>query len=132
MITTRARGLANLHVGATTLLVGIFFWVYAEFIMAYVPIVKLSPTVNLLPYFLCVIGGMAISARDLSRLAARFHVLDLGGAAQLAARQVGLIAVLTFTMMWATVDHYMSRLFLGTFLLWTWIGLAILNAKLPR
>ena len=64
MITTRARGLANLHVGASTLLVGIFFWVYAEFIMAYVPIVKLSPTVNLLPYFLCVIGGMVLSARD--------------------------------------------------------------------
>ncbi len=132
MITTRARGLANLHVGASTLLVGIFFWVYAEFIMAYVPIVRLSPTVNLLPYFLCVIAGMVLSARDLSRLAARFHVLDLGGAAQLAARQVGLIAVLTFTMMWATVDHYMSRLFLGTFLVWTWLGLAVLNAKLPR
>ncbi len=132
MITTRARGLANLHVGASTLLVAIFFWVYAEFIMAYVPIVKLSPTVNLLPYFLCVIGGMALSARDLSRLAARFHVLDLGGAAQLAARQVGLMALLTFTMMFATQDHSISRLFLGTFLVWTWLGLAVLNAKLPR
>ncbi len=132
MITTRARGLANLHVGASTLLVGIFFWVYAEFIMAYVPIVRLSPTVNLLPYFLCVVGGMILSARDLSRLAARFHVLDLGGAAQLAARQVGLMALLTFTMMFATQDHSISRLFLGTFLVWAWLGLAVLNAKLPR
>lgn len=42
MITTRARGLANLHAGATTLFVGIFFWVYAEFIMAFVPFVRLS------------------------------------------------------------------------------------------
>lgn len=132
MITTRARGLANLHVGATTLLVGIFFWVYAEFIMAYVPIVRLSPTVNLLPYFLCVVGGMVLSARDLSRLAARFHVLDLGGAAQLAARQVGLMALLIFTMMFATQDRSISRLFLGTFLVWSWFGLALLNAKLPR
>ncbi len=132
MITTRARGLANLHVGASTLLVGIFFWVYAELIMAYVPVVKLSPTVNLIPYFLCVVGGMLLSARDLSRLVARFHVLDLGGAVQLAARQVGLMAILTFTMMWATVDHYMSRLFLGTFLVFSWVGLAVLNAKLPR
>ena len=132
MITTRARGLANLHVGASTLLVGIFFWVYAEFIMAYVPIVRLSPTVNLLPYFLCVVGGMVLSARDLSRLAANFHVLDFGGAAQLAARQVGFMALLTFTMMFATQDHSISRLFLGTFLVWAWLGLAVLNAKLPR
>ena len=132
MITTRARGLANLHVGATTLLIAIFFWVYAEFIMAYVPIVRLSPTVNLLPYFLCVVGGMVLSARDLSRLAARFHVLDLGGAAQLAARQVGLMALLIFTMMFATQDRSISRLFLGTFLVWSWLGLAVLNAKLPR
>ena len=132
MITTRARGLANLHAGATTLLIGIFFWVYAEFIMAYVPIVRLSPTVNLLPYFLCVVGGMVLSARDLAKLAARFHVLNLGDAAQLAVRQVGLMALLTFTMMFATQDHSISRLFLGTFLVWSFLGLTMLNARLPR
>lgn len=132
MITTRARGLANLHAGATTLIIGIFFWLYAEFIMAYVPVVRLSPTVNLLPYFLCVIGGLVLSARDLSRLATRFHVLDFGDAAQLAARQVALMALLTFTMMFATQDHSISRLFLGTFLVWAWLGLAMLNARLPR
>src|SRR6266540_2338092 len=99
MITTRARGLANLHVAATTLCVGIFFWLYAELIMRYVPIVRLSREVNLLPYFLCMIAGMLLSARGVAALAARFHQLDLGAGAQLAARQVGLMAVLTFTMM---------------------------------
>jgi exopolysaccharide biosynthesis polyprenyl glycosylphosphotransferase len=132
MITTRARGLANLHAGATTLLIGIFFWVYAEFIMRYVPVVRLSRTVNLLPYFLCMVGGLALSARDLSRLVSRFHVLDLGDAARLAARQVGLMGALTFTMMFATNDRNISRLFLGTFLLFSWFILAILNARLPR
>ncbi len=132
MITTRARGLANLHAGATTLAVGVFFWVYAAFIMRFVPVVKLSREVNLIPYFLCAVGGMLLSTRDLSRFVTRFHLLELGDAARLAARQVGLIAVLTFTMMWATVDHYMSRLFLGTFLVWCWLGLAFLNARLPR
>jgi exopolysaccharide biosynthesis polyprenyl glycosylphosphotransferase len=132
MITTRARGLANLHAGATTLIIGIFFWLYAEFIMAYVPIVRLSPTVNLLPYFLCVVGGLVLSARDLSRLAARFHIMDLGDAAQMAAQQVALMALLTFTMMFATQDHSISRLFLGTFLVWSWLGLTALNARLPR
>src|ERR1043165_8404371 len=132
MLTTRARGLGNLHAGATTLAVGVFFWLYAEFIMRFVPVVKLSREVNLLPYFLCVVGGMLLSTRDLSRFVTRFHVLELGEAARLAGRQVGLTAVLTFTMMGATVDPYMSRLFVGTFLVWSWLALAMLNARLPR
>jgi exopolysaccharide biosynthesis polyprenyl glycosylphosphotransferase len=132
MISTRARGLANLHAGATTLFVGVFFWVYAEIIMRYVPVVRLSRDVNLLPYFLCVIGAMLLSARQLSRHAARFHAMELGDAAQLSARQVGLMALLIFTMMFATLDRSISRLFLGTFLVWSWLGLAVLNARLPR
>jgi len=132
MITTRARGLATLHAGATTLFVGMFFWVYAEFIMAYVPLVRLSREVNLWPYFLCVVGGMVLSARDLSTLATRFHLLNLGDAARVAGRQVALMALLTFTMMFATQDRSISRLFLGTFLVWSWLGLAVLNAWLPR
>ena len=132
MITTRARGLANLHAGATTLVVGVFFWVYAEFIMRYVPVVRLSPEVNLLPYFLCVVGGMAISRRELTSLAARFHMLGTGDAAGLAARQVAMMALLTFSMMFATLDRSISRLFLGTFLFWSWCGLVVLNLHLPR
>ncbi|WP_414663013.1 exopolysaccharide biosynthesis polyprenyl glycosylphosphotransferase [Horticoccus sp. 23ND18S-11] len=132
MITTRARGLANLHAGVTTLCVGIFFWVYAEFILRYVPIVRLTRQVNLLPYFFCVVSGMIVSTRDLSQLVARFHRLDLGDAARLSARQVGLMAALIFTMMFATQDRSISRLFLGTLLVWSGLGLLVLNAWLPR
>jgi exopolysaccharide biosynthesis polyprenyl glycosylphosphotransferase len=132
MITTRARGLATLHAGAMTLFIGVFFWVYAEFIMRYVPMIRLSREVNLLPYFLCVLAGMVFSARELTRLAARFYLLDLGDAAQLAGRQVALMALFTFAMMFATQDHRISRLFLGTFFAWAWLGLAILNARFPR
>jgi exopolysaccharide biosynthesis polyprenyl glycosylphosphotransferase len=132
MITTRARGLANLHAGATTLLVGVFFWAYAAFIMAYVPVVRLSREVNLLPYFLCVVAGMGWSARDLMRLASRSFSLQIGDAARLAARQVGYMAALTFTMMFATQDRSISRLFLGTFLVSSWLLLAFVNAWLPE
>ena len=132
MITTRARGLANLHAGVAASCVAVFFWAYAEFILRYVPFVHLTRQVNLLPYFLCVVGGMALAARDLRRLAARFHRPDLGEAARLAGKQVGLMAVLTFTMMFATQDRSISRLFLGTLLLWSWFGLAALNAWVPR
>jgi exopolysaccharide biosynthesis polyprenyl glycosylphosphotransferase len=42
------------------------------------------------------------------------------------------MALLTFTMMFATQDHRISRLFLGSFLVWSWAGLATLNARFPR
>ena len=131
MITTRARGLANLHAGVSTLCVGVFFWVYAEFIMRYVPLVRLSREVNLLPYFLCMIGGMALAGRALARLAARFHLLKVSDGARLAGWQVAAMALLTFTMMFATLDRSISRLFLGSFLLWCWLGLTALNTWLP-
>jgi exopolysaccharide biosynthesis polyprenyl glycosylphosphotransferase len=105
---------------------------YAEFILQYVPVVRLTRQVNLFPYFLCLVGGMALSTRDLSRLFARFHRLELMDAARLAARQVGLMALLTFTMMFATQDRSISRLFLGTLLALCWVGLTVLNARLPR
>jgi exopolysaccharide biosynthesis polyprenyl glycosylphosphotransferase len=131
MITTRARGLASLHAGAMTLFVGVFFWVYAN-VIYHVPFVHLNREVNLLPYFLCVVGGMVLSARELARLAARFHVLNWLDAARLAGRQTALMALLTFTMMFATQDRSISRLFLGSFLVWSWLGLTYLNARLPR
>ncbi|HYP15647.1 MAG TPA: exopolysaccharide biosynthesis polyprenyl glycosylphosphotransferase [Opitutus sp.] len=131
MITTRARGLANLHAGAMTLFVGVFFWVYAN-VIYHVPFVRLSREVNLLPYFLCVVGGMVLSTRDLAQLAGRFHVLNWIDAARLAGRQTALMALLTFTMMFATQDRSISRLFLGSFLVWSWLGLTVLNARLPR
>jgi exopolysaccharide biosynthesis polyprenyl glycosylphosphotransferase len=131
MITTRARGLANLHAGATTLFVGVFFWLYAN-VIYHVPFVRLNREVNLLPYFLCMVGGMVLASRELARLAGRFHVLTWIDAARLAGWQTGLMALLTFTMMFATQDRSISRLFLGSFLVWSWLGLTILNVRLPR
>ncbi|ACB77038.1 exopolysaccharide biosynthesis polyprenyl glycosylphosphotransferase [Opitutus terrae] len=131
MITTRARGLANLHAGAITLFIGVFFWVYAN-VIYHVPFVRLSRSVNLLPYFLCMVGGVLLSSRDLTRLAARFHLLNWTDAARLAGRQTALMALLTFTMMFATQDRSISRLFLGSFLVWSWLGLTLLNARLPQ
>lgn len=132
MITTRARGLANLHVGVAALCVGAFFWIYAELILRYVPVVRLTRQMNLLPYFLCVIGAVALTSRDVSRLVARLHRPDFFEAARLAAKQAGLMAVFIFAMMFTTQDRGVSRLFFGTLLLWNWIGLTILNARLPR
>ncbi len=133
MIDVRARGLANLHAALMTLFVGAIFWAWAYVNLNYhVPFIHMNVYENLLPYFLCVVGGMALSAREVSRrLAARFHLPDFGGSARLASRQVALMAMLLFAMMFATQDHSISRLFLGTFLVWCWLGLALLNAWAP-
>jgi exopolysaccharide biosynthesis polyprenyl glycosylphosphotransferase len=131
VIDARARGLADIYAAMMTAFIGVFFWAYASLIYR-VPFVHLSREVNLVPYFLCVTGGMLLSARDVSRrLAARFHLPDLGGSARLAARQVAIMALLIFAMMFATQDHRISRLFLGTFLVWCWVGLVFLNAWVP-
>jgi exopolysaccharide biosynthesis polyprenyl glycosylphosphotransferase len=133
MIDARARGLANIHAAAMTLFVAAVFWIWAELNLNFaVPFIHMNVYENLLPYFLCVVGGMLLSSRDVSRhLAARFHLPDLGASARLASRQVAFMAMLLFAMMFATQDHSISRLFLGTFLVWCWIGLALLNAWVP-
>jgi len=133
VIDARARGLANIHAAIMTLFVGAVFWIWALVNLSFhVPFVHMSPFENLIPYFLCAVGGMLLSARDVSRhLAARFHLPDLGRSARLAFRQVALMAMLIFAMMFATQDHSISRLFLGIFLVWSWLGLAFLNAWVP-
>jgi exopolysaccharide biosynthesis polyprenyl glycosylphosphotransferase len=133
MIDARARGLANMYAAVATLFVGAAFWAWDWVNLSFrVPFVHMNRYQNLVPYFLCVIGGMLLSARDVSRrLAARFHLPDLGGSARLATRQVAFMAALVFTLMFATQDHGMSRLFLGIFLVCCWLGLVCLNAWLP-
>jgi exopolysaccharide biosynthesis polyprenyl glycosylphosphotransferase len=133
MIDARARGLANIHAALMTLVVGAIFWAWAYVnLNVHVPFVHMSPYQNVLPYFFCVVVAMMLSARDVSRrLAARFHLPDLGGSARLAFRQVALMSLLIFAMMFATQDRSVSRLFLGTYLLWCWLALALLNAWAP-
>lgn len=131
MISTRARGLVHLHAGVTAAAVGVFFWAYAELVLRYVPVIRLTREVNLLPYFLCVLGALALSLRGLAPLVSRFHRLEAVEAARLAGRQVALMALLIFTMMFATQDRSISRLFLGTLLVWCWVGLTGLHLWLP-
>ena len=132
MITNRHRGLVRIHGIAVLLGVAVFFWVYAEFIMAYVPVVRLSREVNLLPYFLCVVIGMLAASGRIRAVEPRLTRLTGVETAGLATTQVALMALAVFSMMFATQDRSISRLFLGTFLLWSWLGLTWLHGALPR
>ena len=131
MISNRHRGLVELHSVGTLLAVGVFFWLYANLIY-HVPYVRLSKDVNLLPYFLCVVIGMLVGTRNLAAVGPRLLRLSWGDAAQLSTQQVGLMALAVFSMMFATQDHTISRLFLGTFMVFSWGGLLWLHLTVPR
>ena len=70
------------------------------------------------------------SGRNLAAVGPRLLRLAWGESAGLALQQVALMALAVFSMMFATQDHSISRLFLGTFLMWCWLGLAFLNATI--
>ena len=131
MISNRHRGLVEMHSVGSLLAVGVFFWLYAN-IIYHVPYVRLSKDVNLLPYFLCVVIGMLIGTRVLSAIGPRLLRLNWGDSAQVATQQVALMALAVFSMMFATQDRDISRLFLGTFLVFSWLGLHWLHLTVPR
>ena len=132
MITNRHRGLVRIYGGAVILGVAGFFCAYAWFIMAYVPVVRLSHEVNLVPYFLCVVIGLLAAGGRIRAVESRLTRLSVTDAAGLATTQVTLMALAVFAMMFATQDRSISRLFLGTFLVWSWLGLFGLHRALPR
>ena len=133
MITNRHRGLVRIHGTALLLGAAVFFWVYAEITLRYLSDwMKLTREVNLPLYFLCVVIGMLAASGRLRSVESRLTRLSVTDAAGLATAQVALMALAVFTMMFATQDRSISRLFLGTFLVWSWLGLFGLHRVLPR
>ncbi len=132
MLANRHRGLVRIHGAGLLLGVSVFFWLYAEFIMAYVPVVRLSREVNLLQYFLCVVIGLLAGGGRIRAVESRLTRLTAAEAAGLANVQVALMALVVFGMMFATQDRSISRLFLGSFLVWSWLGLFWAHRWLPR
>jgi exopolysaccharide biosynthesis polyprenyl glycosylphosphotransferase len=133
MITNRHRGLVRIHGVVILLAVAVYFWVYAELTIRYLSEwMKLSREVNLVLYFLCVVIGMLAAGGRIRAVESRLTRLSVTDAAGIASAQVGLMALAVFTMMFATQDRSISRLFLGSFLVGGWVGLYLLHRMLPR
>lgn len=132
MLLNRHRGLADLHNALTLALVGLFFWLYAELTIAvFSHFMRLTREVALLPYFLSVVLGVIFGWRQVAKIGWRISKLSVVDASALATRQIALIALVVFAMMFATQDRSISRLFLGSFLVFTWVLLVGLHVKLP-
>lgn len=133
MLLNRHRGLADLHHAVASLLVGLFFWLYAELTIAFLAdYMKLTREVRMLPYFLSLVIGLLFAWRPVVAMGWKLTRLSPAEAAGLATRQIGAVALVVFAMMFATQDRSISRLFLGTFLLWTWLLLAVVHLTGPR
>lgn len=133
MITQRSRGLVNLHVAITTLVATQLFLAMALAGQSgWLGVVTLGPELPLLPYAACVVFGMLVSARHLNALATRFHRLMWVDAAQLSTRQVFYVALFLFTLVFATKDRAISRVFVALFLAVLWAIELFVNQGLPR
>lgn len=133
MLLNRQRGLANLHNLLSLLLISLFFWLYAEVTVLWLSsYVRLTHESKLLPYFLSVVLGLLLGWRQVAPVGWRLPRLEAAEAAGLATRQVGIVALVVFAMMFATQDRSISRLFLGSFLAICWGALLGLHLVLPR
>lgn len=133
MLLNRHRGLAELHHAVALLLVGLFFWIYAELTIEFLSeFMRLTPETVLMPYFFSVVLGLIVAGRGSDARGWKLTEFTASDALALATRQVSVVALVVFAMMFATQDRSISRLFLGTFLVFTWMGLAMLHVTLPR
>ncbi len=141
MIAYRQRGLVTVHaflsVGVSVALMPIYATALPGlrlFTLAVrgVPTVDLKPGVNLLPYIVAVFLGMAISTGPVRRLGQSLHQLNLWESLALALQQTAYVAGAVFTLVWATKDDLISRLFLGEYLLLNCVLLTLLHSRAPR
>lgn len=133
MFTNRHRGLSALHNAVVLLVLALGFWLYAELTINWLSDwMRLTREVNLVPYFLCVAVGMLAGSRPVARTGPRLARLNGAEAGALATQQIALVALAVFSMMFATQDRSISRLFLGTYLLGGWALLLWLHLVVPR
>lgn len=130
MITYRLRGLVSLYVVTSTLFVAFFFLLCAA---AYDAVFNnLIVGFGLRIYFLGVVAGMVASARSIASVGPSFHRLTKHAAAWLAFRQVSMVALVTFTIIVASKELTISRVFMASFLPLLWVVLIFVNMALPR
>lgn len=131
MFFERLRGLINAHAGITAGMLLMLLPCYAN-LVPHLPLASLSDNLNLAPYMLCIIAGMIFNMRYLQRFMGIFYKLNLVKAAILTSHELLAIAFAIFAFMFAFKDAVMSRLFLGSYLAFSWIFLFLLNWGLPR
>ncbi len=130
MLAYRQRGLINVYAFMANFLAMGLLLIYGQ-VTRILPVIRLSESVNLLPYCLAVIVGMAASMGHVRARGYTLHILGWFGGMALAFRQAFFVAACIFGLMFATKDRDISRLFLGTYLVLLFGLLTYLHAQMP-
>lgn len=131
MITHRRRGFINLYSFVCGLLAVALFYGFAA-ILPWVPRIEILPALNLTPYVLAIIVGVVASSRLFAEISHKLHALHGSQVLSLAFQQTCYIGACLFTLMFATKDREISRLFLGGYLVLLGCGFTILHRRFPR
>ena len=132
MISNRLRGLLNLHSVGVTVVASGWLLSYAYIVRLKLGGVDLLPSVNLMPYLLAVTGAMVVSMRFLNLMSPGYHRFTWIDSTRLTFRQVAIVALFVFGMMFVLKDRTISRIFVGTYLVSLSAILLFFNAGLPR
>ncbi|MFH1498326.1 MAG: exopolysaccharide biosynthesis polyprenyl glycosylphosphotransferase [Verrucomicrobiota bacterium] len=130
MIAYRQRGLANVYALFANIFAVALVPIYSVLLPS-LTYVALSESVNLLPYCAAVFVGMAASSGLIRGRTTQLTRLSTWSAFGIALRQTGYVAGLMFTYTVLSKDQAMSRLFLGSYLVWLTIGLTLMHARMP-
>jgi exopolysaccharide biosynthesis polyprenyl glycosylphosphotransferase len=130
MFAYRQRGLVTLHTALVCGFVTLMLPFYA-LLMGYFPFINFSDEVSLLPYVIAVFLAMMAGSGVIRHYSGTLHSISTAGAMGLAAQQISYVAAAVFTVAFALKDKSISRLFLGSYLLLSFLFLTHLHAKLP-
>lgn len=130
MLAYRQRGLINVYAFIVNFVAVGLLLVHGQ-MSSFTPGIVLLEDVNLLPYCLAVMVGMAASIGHVRARGYTLHILGAFGGVALAMRQVFFVSACIFGLMFATRDREISRLFLGSYLLMLLCILSILHARMP-
>lgn len=131
MIAYRQRGFINFYTIFVGILAVALFLAFAA-VLPWVPRIELLPNLNLTPYVLAVVVGILASSRLLRQFSKKLYALHGSQALSLAFQQTVYVGACIFSLMFATKDREVSRLFLGTYLVFLGCGLTLLHGRFPR
>lgn len=130
MLRNRQEGLITLHGIWVTIIVASFFLFYV-WVLRTTGWIDLLPETDFTLYFACVLGGMLITVRVYQAWGQRLGNLNWIEAFQLSAQQMLRLALILLAAAFATKDSHISRLFLGSFLVFSAFILFFCNYHLP-
>jgi exopolysaccharide biosynthesis polyprenyl glycosylphosphotransferase len=131
MLIHRSTGLVQMHIWASAVLGPALFLLMAAS-RDHLSWIRLNPAVNLEMCALTIAASMLASGRFVSFLKSRIHRLGWAESGWLATRQVATMVLIGFTVIVATKDRTISRLFLAQYIVLSWFVLLLANRFVPR